>query len=884
VADSPDHLTSGVADLALILDLKEVTSQQDEAVRFKAALRWMMEHPGWCLILDNVDDETTANMCEELVSKLYGGHVIITSRLTKWSMSGIEALDLDVLDASSARDLLLDRTPRRFKTALDYPATENLASLLDGLALALEQAGAFINTEECSIPEYLELWKSGSSEVTEWFDQQVMKYPKSVAVTWNATVQRMGLAAEGLLRLLACFAASPIPIKLFTAPGAQDIMKKFLTELCGQDEQPSPRSILTRLASYSMLKKMSDGTEQCITLHRVVHDITWRRIPDKQRVALLKAGAELFDTAAPHEADRFENWVFWRTLLPHAECLWAAFHHYPKKHWNIRLLHGLALYYLGQNRRQEGESLQRYTYELMAERLGEEHPDTLEALNDLALLVDDPQEELTLLRKSIDGLEAAYRKDNRPRTEIVMLASAYNIALCLSDGAESESLLRRCIAGFTTSPQAGINHWRTLLCNRALAYLLWRTEKAQEAEELARKTLTLSCENQQLGPEHKDTLDSFSQVGNFLLANGKMDEALEFLRSEFNGREKSPELGPQHKTTLNCFERLIDTLWQLDKKTEVEALCSSRSAQWSETIGAEHANTVACSQLLVRVLALIGQISEARNAEVKIDLALCRKHYYELQAKAGCENEEILQAMKSLAATTRDSGNLKEADSLYRRLLDGLKHIKGDEDCDVAIELNNFGLLLRDQGKLEESLNCYRKALAIDEKVRAQVDPNHPKIPHRLNNISMVLMLMGKTEEAKGHLERAWALKRQRHDVTSARILWVRVAVALLANEPFEFFLGQLKQLFDTQEFLVSNQVGDFWNVQNVLTYLHAHLTPEHFQLLNVLVDTLNAGSHFHLEHRSSSAIVEVEKISTTTLDDIDLWKNQKIVSLEKTW
>jgi hypothetical protein len=233
VADSPEHLRKGFGELALILDIKEVASQQDEEVRFAAALRWLMEHPGWCLIFDNVDDESAASACEQLASKLYGGHIIITTRLTQWSKSGIETLDLDVLDRQSAKALLLARTTRRFMTRKDDEAAAELAELLDGLALGLEQAGAFIDMEQCSISQYVDLWKNGDPEVTDWYDPRIMKYPKSVAMTWNTTVQRMGSQAEALLRLLSCFALTPVPAEIFSGPDTNQLTAGHLSRYAG---------------------------------------------------------------------------------------------------------------------------------------------------------------------------------------------------------------------------------------------------------------------------------------------------------------------------------------------------------------------------------------------------------------------------------------------------------------------------------------------------------------------------------------------------------------------------------------------------------------------------------------------------------------------------
>ncbi len=911
VADSPEHLKRGIADLALVLDLKEAVSQGDEEARFKAALQWLMEHPGWCLILDNVDDESTADVCEDLVSKLYGGHVIITSRLTKWSMCGIEALDLDVLDASSARDLLLERTPWRLKTARDHQAAEDLAGLVDGLALGLEQAGAFINIEQCSIPEYVDLWRNGDTEVTNWFDQRVMKYPRSVAVTWNATVQRVGSIAEALLRLLACFGAAPIPTKVITNDGAKKTMMKFFENCSGQAEPPSPRSLLTQLACYSMLKKHSPEPEQCVktaaigeravvpfekdshgseqyvSLHRVVRDITWRRVPEDQRVALLETAAELFDVAAPQEADRFENWAVWRTLFPHGESIRSSLEHYPRRHWNVRLLHGLALYHLGQNRTPEGEVLQRYAYELTAERLGAETPEALEAKSDLAVFVSDPQERLRLLRESLVGLERAFEKDRRPETEILMLAAAFNIAWNLKGSPEgdqeAEALLRRCVTGHYASSVAGPSHWRTLVSMRALANLLWRTDRPQEAMEVATTALDRSRRNPDLGSAHKDTLDSIHQVARFHIGRKELDEAERLLRDELDGREHAPGLGPQHLSTLTCFQTLLNTLWKLHRQSSAEELCRSRSRHWKEALGGEHPNTIACMRSLSKVLKENKKTGEARRAEVECALALARKKCHELQAKAGSEAEELLHAMQMLAHALLNAGDLQQAESLYRRLLDGLRHANKMEETKSALPLNNFALVLREQGKLDESLKCFQEALEIEERFRGRSDPKHPLIPHRLHNLSMVLLMLGRIEEARSHLGRAWGLKEGSHDVTSLRILWVRLAVALLLQEPVGVFLGQLKTLLSERTFQVENQVDDYWNVQSVLAHLSGRIPEERSRLLSVVVDAINEGAHFHMEPGGAQA-ADVADRPEPKLDDLDVWREQNPVSLESPW
>jgi AAA domain len=80
VADSPENLRRNLAGLtgSLVLDLPE-KSHPDEELRRLAAVRWLEQHDGWLLVLDNVDTPKAATAAEEILPRLRGGHVLITS-------------------------------------------------------------------------------------------------------------------------------------------------------------------------------------------------------------------------------------------------------------------------------------------------------------------------------------------------------------------------------------------------------------------------------------------------------------------------------------------------------------------------------------------------------------------------------------------------------------------------------------------------------------------------------------------------------------------------------------------------------------------------------------------------------------------------------------
>src|SRR5262245_43865982 len=177
---------------------------------------WLDTHPGWLLIVDNVDTEEAAQAVEELRDQLRAGHGLITSRIGNWS-AGVEPLELDVLAPADAAAFLLERTPHRRKGADDATRAGVIAGELDGLALALEQAGAYIDKQRLSFAEYLQRWEAKRPEVLRWHDLRLMQYPVSVAVTWKTTLVQLTEPERRLLEVRSWLAAEPIPLLLLHA-------------------------------------------------------------------------------------------------------------------------------------------------------------------------------------------------------------------------------------------------------------------------------------------------------------------------------------------------------------------------------------------------------------------------------------------------------------------------------------------------------------------------------------------------------------------------------------------------------------------------------------------------------------------------------------------
>jgi tetratricopeptide (TPR) repeat protein len=114
--------------------------------------------------------------------------------------------------------------------------------------------------------------------------------------------------------------------------------------------------------------------------------------------------------------------------------------------------------------------------------------------------------------------------------------------------------------------------------------------------------------------------------------------------------------------------------------------------------------------------------------------------------------------LNKLAIVYRAQGRYDEALKAYGRALAIDEKALGPEHPDVASTLNNLGLVYWNQGRYDEALKAYGRALAIKEKA---LGPEHPSVATTLNNLAIVYRAQGRTEEALKAFGRALTIKEK---------------------------------------------------------------------------------------------------------------------------
>ena len=221
-ADSQKALVAGYVTIAGLLKLPE-SNAQDQTLAVEAVKRWLGSHERWLLILDNADDIVMARAFLQLGKN---GRVILTTR-ARAAGTTARRLEIQEMGFEEGALFLLRRAKYIAEDAVleaagepDRTAAKEIAAQLDGLPLALDQAGAYIEETGCGLSGYLNLYRIHGPELLQQRGKLANDHPDPVATTWALSfenIEKAKQAAAELLRFCAFLSADAIPEEVFSA-------------------------------------------------------------------------------------------------------------------------------------------------------------------------------------------------------------------------------------------------------------------------------------------------------------------------------------------------------------------------------------------------------------------------------------------------------------------------------------------------------------------------------------------------------------------------------------------------------------------------------------------------------------------------------------------
>ncbi len=267
----------------------------------------------WLLVFDNAPDRASV---ARFIPPAGSGRVLITSRNQIWPPG--QSIDVPVLDPQVAAGFLVSRTGDT-----DRRAALELADVLGGLPLALEQAAAYVQASEGSLAGYLVLFRRRRADILG--RGEPTGYPETVATTWRLAfedIQEAAPGAAGLLRLLAFFAPEAIPLRLLLQPrpglaqGLGEDMAPVLVPLL--EDELAAGDAIAALRRYSLITPAAGGS---LSVHRLVQAVTADQMPAELACQWRQVAAALIEAAIPADPELPANWPVYTALLPHARAV-----------------------------------------------------------------------------------------------------------------------------------------------------------------------------------------------------------------------------------------------------------------------------------------------------------------------------------------------------------------------------------------------------------------------------------------------------------------------------------------------------------------------------------------------------------------------------------
>ncbi|MFC4493268.1 tetratricopeptide repeat protein [Streptomyces ovatisporus] len=551
-------------------------------------------HP-WLLVLDNADDP--AVLQDGWLRSSPRGTVLITTRqaAAHW-WSDAELHHVDVLPSDAAAQVLCDLAPQTGTVE----EARSVADRLGRLPLALTLAGGFLAhqviepwtmtkyEQHLDGPQGVELIDKGAAGASPLADSRNL-----VSRTWQLSLDALaeqGLPeSTGLLRLLACYGADPLPLSL-------------LSGLPDDGEPPRARAeaALRGLLDQS-LTAMVDVGVRCVQTHGVLLASVAANTPAGQATSLAATACGLLDAVVPAVPERGPQNLLFRLLGPHALALLQGATDASVTANALDLAVRLAI---AQHR--TGDYLSAYELASSAAavaepELGPEHRLVLSAKSRTGralFRLGRFDEAEALIRRVLADRERLFGPDD-PDT----LDSCYGLNLPLQQmGRESEAtpLLRRAIEG--RRRVLGPGHPLTLRARAAILEYLSGPDLVAEIDEMT-VPLPRECASY-LGEDHDETVGSRLSYTLALFTLGRLEAAAEeasLVVEEFERR-----FGLDFPVTFSAkslHAQILARLGQLRPAIDMMTYVAERR---ESSLGAGHPYTVKSKEYLNEFRARLG--------------------------------------------------------------------------------------------------------------------------------------------------------------------------------------------------------------------------------------------------------------------------------------
>ena len=566
-------LAADYADLARELDLPQKDAS-DQQVVVDAVRRWLGQTgPVWLLVFDNARGPIEIR---DYIPQGPTGHVLIASTNPNWG--GIaNPISVRVFDRVDSLDFLLKRTKHT-----DKDVAVELAKALGDLPLALEQAGAYVESTGITLAAYLDLFKHRRIEL--WGEEHhPLDYTETVSTTWNLAMEQIrkeSPASGDLLNLCSYLGPDSIPLALFSGNEDQ-IPKSLLTTVT---DTLAMNSAISGLRRYSLIEATGDN----ISVHRLVQAVVRDRLADDRDEVWIEAALGLLNRAFQSKNAVARRWPDYSQLLSHALAVTEYSQELQLGHFPAAvLLDKVGQYLFERAEYDQAKSVLMQSLQTSTAAFGPNHAmvaHSLIALGRILKEMGDLNGARSHCERALAIYEASY-ESNHP-----LVSTAVNnlgaVLEWMGDLEGAKTQFERCLA--IRENMYGRNHPEVAQVIDNLGYVLKEMGDFNGARSYCERALAIY--EASYGSNHPEVGICVTNLGIVSQALGRLESARAHHERALAIMEEV--YGPNHPNVANVLNNLAHVHYQLGDKEGARA-CFERSLQiCKEFLGENHPHTV----------------------------------------------------------------------------------------------------------------------------------------------------------------------------------------------------------------------------------------------------------------------------------------------------
>lgn len=731
-ASSKARLEQSYAEIATTVEIPGTGDGKVDTLQLVSKWLASPDSGSWLLILDNADDATvlldlSANdtgtvagsaqhRLLDLLPRVQHGAVLITTRdrTCALTLTGHRGTPIEVLS------MTLDESVNLLRIVLPTAPQEEASELveeLENVPLAISQASAYIKSVPLvSIPKYLAMFRRSDKDQADLLDKDEgdlrrdSGVPNAVITSWELSfnqIRKRTPDSANLLSLMSCFSRQAIP---------QFLIQGDVDEIAFYDR-------INPLLSFSLIRaEIGDDTFE---MHRLVQTAMRHWLRSEGSDQLWKERAiERVAHHFPAMRNQAQHWPLCEALMSHADEV--ILHTASSKEFQLRLaeIHVFTAGYLVQrkgharlaeerltdalhiqreyfnedsdvinvtlavlvdvyrnlSKSEEARLLQESILKRNLEKWGSEHPESLNAMQGLALshgVSGQFQKAEDLLKRVFEVRERLLDPEDPHFLQVDFLASGHELANNQLDQGKYDQaeklstrileistrchgvehritlgamhLLSRSFLQQQKTKEAenmiaqaipidtkvfGPSHWKTLDARKLLAEVYYRQRKLGEAEEICIQCLGIS--QKVYGPQDYIIIDTNNLLGLIYQDQGRFTDALRLGREAVESIMKT--LGADHPNTLNCMCNLAFCFYEMGDKDQATQLMTEVLDKRKEVLHADHPHTTDS----VKWLAIFKnkKTEEGKSEEEETEEWETEEEGSEEEQREECETEE----------------------------------------------------------------------------------------------------------------------------------------------------------------------------------------------------------------------------------------------------